>query len=463
MNPALPPILPTSARHRRTVFFKLAGICVLIAALHIPLSLTRGVLRERQSYQAQATEEIAAIWGRQQRVMGPVLMVPYAYKTQVTRSKLVNGKAVQVEETVLATTTAFFLPETLSAKGKIAPEIRKRGIYETVVYGSVLTLDAVFQPDFGVAGIEAERIDWEKARLLVGVTDLHGVRSVGWTDPASNQGSFESTAGIADAFLPLGAKVVGVSNGAKVQFALNLSLQGSDRFEISPVGKSTLVSLESPWRDPSFTGASLPLRRQVSAEGFNADWQNSHFSRGFPQSWTATQTSTDQIAGKIAAAGYGVRFAQPVDGYSMVDRAQKYGVLFFVLTFAVFFLFETTAALRIHPLQYALVGGALCLFFIAFLALSEFWSTGRSYATASAVCTGMISLYAWSFLKTGWRTLVIGGGLGATYGYLYFVLKSQDYALIAGTAALFAGMALVMFCTRKINWYAVDAPASSSL
>jgi inner membrane protein len=162
----------------------------------------------------------------------------------------------------------------------------------------------------------------------------------------------------------------------------------------------------------------------------------------------------------MAAAGYGVRFAQPVDGYSMVDRAQKYGVLFFVLTFAVFFLFETTAALRIHPLQYALVGGALCLFFIAFLALSEFWSTGASYATASAVCTGMISLYAWSFLKTGWRTLIIGTGLGATYGYLYFVLKSQDYALIAGTAALFAGMALVMYCTRKINWYAIEAPVT---
>jgi inner membrane protein len=144
----------------------------------------------------------------------------------------------------------------------------------------------------------------------------------------------------------------------------------------------------------------------------------------------------------------------------MAGRAQKYGVLFFVLVFTVFFLFEITAALRIHPLQYTLVGAALCLFFLGFLALSEFWPTGWAYTAAAAGCTALVSLYAWSFLKTGRRTLVITGGLGATYGYLYFVLKSQDYALVAGTAALFAALALVMACTRRINWYELGVPGT---
>ena len=162
---------------------------------------------------------------------------------------------------------------------------------------------------------------------------------------------------------------------------------------------------------------------------------------------------------QAAAAGCGVNFAQPVDGYSMAERAQKYGVLFFVLIFAVFFLFEITAALQIHPLQYAMVGAALCLFFLAFLALSEFWTTGAAYAAAAAACTLMIAGYSWSFLQTGRRTLIIGGGLAATYGYLYFVLKSQDYALVAGTVALFAALALVMFCTRRINWYSLEMNA----
>jgi inner membrane protein len=72
----------------------------------------------------------------------------------------------------------------------------------------------------------------------------------------------------------------------------------------------------------------------------------------------------------------------------------------------------------------------------------------------------MVSLYSWSFLKTGRRTSVIGGGLGATYGYLYFVLKSQDYALVAGTVALFAALALVMYCTRRIDWYSPELPGT---
>ena len=132
-----------------------------------------------------------------------------------------------------------------------------------------------------------------------------------------------------------------------------------------------------------------------------------------------------------------------------------------MLVFAVFFLFEVTAALRIHPLQYALVGAALCLFFLGFLALSELMAPGLAYGAAAAACTALVSLYAWSFLRTGLRTLIIGGGLSATYGYLYFVIQSQDYALVAGSAALFALLALVMFCTRRINWYTLDANPSA--
>ena len=129
----------------------------------------------------------------------------------------------------------------------------------------------------------------------------------------------------------------------------------------------------------------------------------------------------------------------------------------FVLVFSVFFLFEVTASLRIHPLQYAMVGGALCLFFLGFLALSEIWAPSLAYGVAAGACTAMVALYALSFLRTGWRTLIIAAGLASTYGYLYFVLQSQDYALLAGTAALFATLALVMFCTRNINWYSLEA------
>ncbi len=454
-----PPVLPTPASRRLFLFLKITSICVLIGLLHIPLSLTQNVLNERQGYQAAATDEIAGIWGRQQLVTGPVLMVPYAYKIQVVKSKVVNGRAVQVEETELTTASAYFLPDTLSITGAVDPEVRHRGIYESVVYATRLKLAGNFSPDFAAAGIEADRIDWEKARVQFGVSDLHGVRSVGPFQLATGKSHAFESSEVSSGSLPLEAKVEGVA-ATKLDFTMDVALQGSERLEIAPVGKVTTVALSSPWGDPSFIGAYLPVKRAVDGGAFKAEWETSHFSRGFPASWTDRTTKSGEVFQKIGQAGFGVRFAQLAGGYSMAERARKYGVLFFVLVFAVFFLFEITASIRIHPLQYALVGAALCLFFLGFLALTEFWGTGPAYAVAAGVCTLLVTAYAWSFLKTGLRTIVIAGGLGTTYGYLYFVLKSEDYALVAGTVALFAALALVMFCTRKINWYEVD---SSSL
>ena len=460
MNPVERPALPKSRLPRRfSLFVKIASLCLLIALLHIPLLMTYGVLRERQAYQAQATQEIAGIWGRSQRVVGPVLAVPYAYKTPVVRAKIIEGKVVQVEESDFTAAIAYFLPEALDVDGAVDSELRHRGIYDAVVYSTKLTLAGHFQPDFTVAGIKADRIDWEKTRVLFGVSDLHGVRFAGPLKFGEGKESpFESTAGVADPLLPLAANAPLAPN-ARFEFRFEMGVQGSERLEIAPVGKTTTTFLKSPWTAPSFVGASLPITRTVGVNGFEAKWETSHFSRGFPQSWTTRLMPNGDMANKIGEAAFGVRFAQPVDGYSMAERAQKYGLLFFVLVFAVFFLFEVTTGLRIHPLQYVLVGAGLCLFFLGFLALSEFLTTGQAYGIAAGACTGLVSLYAWSFLRTGARTLVIGGGLSATYGYLYFVLKSQDYALIAGTAALFAVLALVMFCTRRINWYAVETNA----
>ncbi|MDI1250096.1 MAG: cell envelope integrity protein CreD [Lacunisphaera sp.] len=458
MNLAQPPVIPTPVRRQLSLFLKIAGICFLILALHIPLLMTNGVLQERRKYQQQAIDEIAGVWGRSQLVTGPVLAVPYTVKNQVTRAKGFDVRGGPVVETELTAQVAYFLPESLTVAGTVEPELRHRGIYDAVVYSTKLNLTGWFQPDFAAANIAAEQIQWDKARVLFGVTDLHGVRAVGpFKSAGGREATFESTAGTAESFLPLAAKVTGAADQAKLEFNLTAVLQGSERLEIAPLGKATAVTLQSPWPDPSFMGALLPVARRVGADGFKAEWESAHFSRGFPQAWTNRALADADMAKNIAVTAFGVRFAQPVDSYSMAERAQKYGVLFFVLVFAVFFLFEVTSAgLKIHPLQYAMVGAALALFFLLFLALSEFWATGLAYGVAAAACTGLVSAYAWSFLKTGARTLVIGGGLAATYGYLYFVLKSQDYALVAGTAALFAALALVMFCTRRINWYSLE-------
>ena len=65
-----------------------------------------------------------------------------------------------------------------------------------------------------------------------------------------------------------------------------------------------------------------------------------------------------------------------VQGYRMVERSLKYGVLVMALIFGAFFLFETLVNLRLHAVHYGLVGAALCLFYMALLALAEVMSPG---------------------------------------------------------------------------------------
>lgn len=452
-----PPRLETVERRRLMTFLKVAGILVLIALLHIPLALTHGVLQERRSYQTKATEEVSRLWGRSQLISGPVLAVPYVYRATVTKQKLVGERVVPVDEQATFAATAYFLPEVLQVDGKVQPEVRRRGIFETVVYSGQLQLTGEFQPDFAAAGIVYDRIEWEKASVLFGVSDLRGLRSVGPLHAAGRAAAFESTAATPGEFLPLAAPAAGVVAAQKWSFALEVVLQGSERWSVAPLGKSTKVTLQSPWADPSFVGAALPVARQVSEQGFTAEWASTHYSRGYAQAWTSRAQVNEAVKKAVEESAFGVRFARPVDGYGMAERAQKYGVLFFVLVFAVFFLFEVIAGLRIHPLQYALVGAALCLFFLGFLALTEFFPIGVAYGSAAAACTLLIAGYAWSFLRAGGRALAVGGGLGATYGYLFFVLQSEDFALLAGTLALFAMLAAVMFLTRRVNWYAVES------
>jgi len=145
-----------------------------------------------------------------------------------------------------------------------------------------------------------------------------------------------------------------------------------------------------------------------------------------------------------------------VDHYRLVERAIKYGILFVVLAFTAFFLFEVLTKRRIHPFQYTLVGVALCLFYLALLALSEVVGFGPAYLAGAAVATLLVGFYCAGFLGGAGRGLLVSAGLAAVYGFLYIVLMLQDYSLVAGTVGLFAVLFLLMLATRRVDWYARD-------
>lgn len=147
------------------------------------------------------------------------------------------------------------------------------------------------------------------------------------------------------------------------------------------------------------------------------------------------------------------------DSYRMVERSLKHGVLVLALVFTAFFLFEMLAGLRLHVIHYGLVGAALCLFYLALLALGEITAPETAYVAAAIASSLLITLYSAAILRAWSRAGLIAGLLTAVHTVLFVVLRMEDFALLAGTAALFAALAAVMYFTRNIDWFTQDAAA----
>ena len=454
-RPGIPPPLPVWKRHK--TLLKMASLALLTLLLMIPLGLVDGVLNERMHRRNNATIEMASSWGGAQTVVGPVLTVPYKYRHMVRRETMVNGRLewVEVEQTDVA--DAHFLPSSLRVEGTLDPSVLHRGIYEAVVYRGGLNVSGSFEaPVFAAWGVSPEDILWDSAYVSLSITDLRGAQEellLTWGEktlplvPGTGLPGF--TSGVR-------AVLAGVPRpGEKTDFSIKFSLNGSDGIRFAPLGARNEVNLTSPWPDPSFQGANLPIERDVSADGFKARWQASYYGRSYPQQWSSRDASAFAQA-DVLRSSFGVDLIAVVDSYRHVERAIKYGVLFIVMVFAAFFLFELLAGLQIHSFQYTLVGAALCLFYLALLSLSEFLSFSVAYAAGATASTVMIALYCARILRSGKRASIVAAELGLIYGILFVILRLQDYSLLFGTAGLFATLGIVMFATRNIDWYARD-------
>ncbi len=456
----IPRIPSLSAFLRRwATLFKMAGVTILILLLLIPLGMIRSVLRERLARRDEAVAEITSSWGREQSIIGPVLVVPYRYVIKSWKEQpAVGGKIERVEVGQTAVANAYFLPSTLAINGDIRPSRLRRGIYQAVVYTGKLALSGQFtKPDFASLRIEEPNVLWDEAVVTFVIPDLRGVKETLQLQWGTNRLALSPGSKLPGFSSGMFARVSGLREGqATNPWQLELTLNGSGGITFAPVGAQNGVRLSSPWPDPSFRGAFLPAERKVTRDGFEATWQVSHYGRDYAQQWTDLDASAGLNPTSAASSLFGANFLAGIDAYRNVERAIKYGVLFLVLVFAAFFLFEVLSSLRIHPFQYALVGAAFCLFYLGLLSLTEFISFGLSYLTASMVTTVLIWFYSVKMLKSGKRSFIIVGLLAAIYGFLYIALQLQDYSLLFGTAGLFTVLAIVIYLTRNIDWYARD-------
>ena len=126
-----------------------------------------------------------------------------------------------------------------------------------------------------------------------------------------------------------------------------------------------------------------------------------------------------------------------------------------LFTFAGLALAEVVAGVRLHAIQYALVGSALAVFFLLLIALAEHSSFAMAYVVAAAACVTLLTVYLRHPLGTARRTAAFCALFVLMYGTLYFLLRSEDHALLTGSLLVFGVLAIVMLATRRLDWSAL--------
>jgi len=447
---------------QKSLFLKVLIILALTALIFVLMAVIGSTIEERSQYRQQAVNSIASDSVREQTITGPILVIPYTDEFEQVVDK--NGVKEVVTRSVQRKHLVF--PNQLDIKGKVDTDHRYRGIHKVLVYsgrhqiGGGFILPVAFELP---RGSPQSRITIGKASVALGIEDARGIRDI--SKVAWDQGKFEfqESTGLQSIGEGVHADVgmLPLTQAGFVKFALELSLDGIERQHFVPVGKTNTVTLTSAWPHPQFSGRFLPSpsNRSIDDSGFKATWNISSLAT------TAQQQLRQSELNGVATDGprppaldrFSVGFIEPVNVYSLANRASKYGLLFVILTFGAFFVFEMLKRLPIHPIQYLLVGLALAVFFLLLVSLSEKIDFGVAYLSASVACIALISFYL-SYVLRDWRRGV-GFGLGLTllYSALFGLLISESNALVMGSILLFAILAAVMVATRKIDWYQVAA------
>lgn len=412
------------------------GFLVLI--MLIPTAYIMVLINERAGRQQEVINEVSSKWATGQTIIGPVLTVPY-YTTSTDK----DGKTTRTQREI------HILPEQLNINGKVQPENRHRSLYNVTVYRSALELTGQFNPAIiteQLAGIDS--IEWAKATIAMGIDDSRGLEDepvLQWGNKKENMGTMmAANEALSEA---LHARVA-VQAGTITDFHITLKVKGTGELYFTPNGKTTTVNINSPYPSPAFDGKYLPDRiPMLSDSGFSANWKILQASRGYPQYWY------DGAYPNFKKSAFGVKLIQQADHYSKTERSVKYAILIISLTFLVFFFLEVLQRKSVHPLQYILVGIALCIFYTLLLSISEYTGFNTAYLIASSATVLLITWYIKAIFGKMRVAASFMAALTTLYGYVFFLIQLKDYALLFGSVGLFLIVAVIMYYSRRIDWY----------
>jgi inner membrane protein len=438
----------------RSIGVKLIVVCGLALVMMIPAAFVNSVLNERTQRASEVEQEIAAYVGGQQKFLGPTLAIPYRVPPQTEKESTRHGVYI-------------VFPAQATATVKTKTEERRRSLFKVPVFNA----DLQFESSFDLANVPSAaplgaEFDWDKAEFIVGVSDPRGAKADGTLTadgksltfvPAEIGSSFSNGENEQSKLKLLGVRVPGLAKpNAQFKVTADLRFSGAKRIAVLAYGKTTNVTAQGDWPNPSFDGGFLPATRTTSPNGFQAQWSVPYIARG-----VAAEGCGDLIGG-LDGTSLGISFVQVADHYQSVNRALKYVPLFLGLLFLSYFIFEVTTGKRVHPAQYILVGMAQIIFYLLLLSMAERIGFDWAFLVAGGSTVTLLALNAgWIFESRmqGARAFV---GFGLLYSLIYLLLRLQDNALLVGAIASFLAVAATMYLTRKIDWYSSIPVANGS-
>lgn len=428
---------------KNNIYFKIGTIVLIIFLLLIPTYMIKNLVNERESTQNNAILEVSSKWGNEQTISGPYISIPYLKNVKEKSNSGYADKVVQIKEYL------HILPTQLNINGNINPEKRYRGIYEIVVYNSKINISGAFNSlELSTLDIPLQNIQFNKAEFVVGINDMRGIEEqidLTWNKDKVSFNPGVSSNDVVQSGINAGV-AINPTDSSSYNFNLTLDLKGSSRLYFTPVGKVSNISLTSEWPTPSFNGAFLPDQHKVSDKGFTANWKVLHLNRNYPQQWTSNQYN-------ISSSEFGIDLKLPVDNYQKSYRTIQYAILFIGFTFLVFFFIEVLNKVFIHPIQYILVGVALIVFYTLLLSISEHLKYNLAFIVSALSTLLLIAGYVKAILKSNALTGLISGILTVLYTFIFVIIQLEDYSLLIGSIGIFMILGLVMYFSRKIDWY----------
>lgn len=443
--------------------FKVLLLLVLVLLLLIPLGMIGSLVDDREHTANSAEAEIMEAWGSRLTAAGPIVIIPGTRTEEIRTKTEKEGEKIELVKTPF---TLVLCPQKLNIEAGFKTETRKRGIFSVPLFSGTLKLSGTFDPAPALSELAVnEEVFPDQAELIIALSSQKGIRKINtstWNDgelffkPGNRGYSLfvygqdapnRSRPGAGQGIGGIYAGVPRFENRAAA-FDISIGIQGGQSIRFLPVGQDTHAAVSADWGAPSFQGAYLPGESAVSDTDFSALWDINYLSRDIPLFWK-NYGEGQNYSGSL----FGVNFFRAVDTYALNTRAVKYAVLFLIIPFLTLFLLEVFTKKRIHPVPYLLSGIANAVFYLLLLSLSEQIPFYTAYLIAALAVTAMMTLYSRALLPSWNKSWYMGLTVCISYILLYAVLNAQSYALIIGSVGTFVVLGLVMFLTRKLDWY----------